>query len=336
MINLEKNALTGKYKIKINASAWKESSCYLRIYRIIVEGYKEKLRYNDTQYGSAFHLFISELHKTKGNFAQSMTSAISLNEQPAIQRTNRNHLTSAHLVKVCTEYTKHFQKQDTFEILTVDGEPLVEQQFSILYYEDDLFEVYLEGTIDAIGKFTQGVYAIRDYKTRSLWATRGKDGSTRYVEEEIRRYFKQYELSLQLRFYLFCIKLFGQKHPNTPLGKLFTEHRFGVFIEGIFTSSQEFTKFAKSEVFLLEQSDLDEFQGVFDIKLRQFLSLVRMSIEYDKPYTIRDGIVSGSCYENKYPCKFAAVCAAQKEIARTLLLQNEFKQQLFDPLHHDK
>jgi hypothetical protein len=126
----------GKYIIRLDASALKESSCLLRLINISVLGIKETLTYNDTQYGSAFHTFISELHKTGGNFAEAQLKAVEMNERPSTTRGVKSHLSSAHLVKTCIDFTKHFQENDQFEILSLDGKPLVEERFEIPYYED--------------------------------------------------------------------------------------------------------------------------------------------------------------------------------------------------------
>jgi hypothetical protein len=321
----------GKYIIRLDASALKESSCLLRLINISVLGIKETLTYNDTQYGSAFHTFISELHKTGGNFAEAQLKAVEMNERPSTTRGVKSHLSSAHLVKTCIDFTKHFQENDQFEILSLDGKPLVEERFEISYYEDSTFAVYLCGTIDAIGKFRGGVYAIRDYKTKGLWANKLANGDDRWIKAEISKYFQQYSMSIQLRFYLYCIKLIGSMQSDTPLGKLFNDNIFGLFIEGIFTSSKEPTRFAKSDVFILKQEDLDEFKNVLDDLIERFIKRIHLG-----DFDTRDGIISGSCFENKYACKYLASCNAPTPITRKMVLNDatKYKVETYDPRKH--
>lgn len=328
-LNLLKDEKTGKWILRIDSSLTKESACLLRCQRLAVEGYKELRDYNDTQYGSAFHAFISELHRTNGDFGTATNKALEIQERPSIQRTNKNHLTSSHLVKTCVDFATYSQKQDTFQVLTVDGIPLVEQRFEIKYYENEYFIVLLCGTIDAIGKFVNGIYAIRDYKTRGLWSNKSKTGSTTYIEDEIKKYFQQYLLSIQLRFYLFCIKLIGEQQPDTAMGKIFKEHVFGLFIEGIFTHPVEKTIFRKSDVFILTQEDIDEFKEAFDIFINRFITRIQTG-----DFITRDGIISGACVENRYPCKFTQVCGAPTEMARKMLLSNSFSKKPYSPQTH--
>lgn len=331
---LTKDPITGKYELLFDSSAIKEGACNLRLINITVEGLKEKENYNDTQYGSAFHLFVSTLHRTS-NFPEAQLAAVQMNQRPCIQRTNKNHLTDAHLVKTCIDFLKHSQEKDTFEILTVDGKPLVEQRFKIKLFETANFIVYLCGTIDAIGKFINGAYAIRDYKTRGLWKKKTqKTGSMKWIEEEIKHYLSRYTLSTQLRFYLTCIKMIGEQEPDTTLGKVFNQHGFGMFIEGIFTQPEESALFRKSEVFFLKDWEILEYKQQLIKKTNDIVVILEECLKTNTPYTIRDGIVVGACYENQYPCRYARLCGASDDLAREYLKKSDYTRKTYNPLTH--
>src|SRR6266576_2163614 len=145
--------------IKLDASALSQSSCLLRFKRIVLEGYTDKIPYNDTQYGSAFHKFMATMQETNGDFARAIIETNELFNRPCNIR--KKHLTELHLNKTCIDYWQHFQQKDTFQVMqSSDGKPLVETDFAIPYFENDKYVVMLQGTIDKHGKFQNGCYAI--------------------------------------------------------------------------------------------------------------------------------------------------------------------------------
>jgi hypothetical protein len=81
-----------------------------------------------------------------------------------------------------------------------------ELTFKIKLFEDEYLIVWLTGTIDQLGKFANGCFAIRDWKTTSYW------NETEYLDA--------YELSRQLRVYRLATKLESRYHPDSLLGRI--------------------------------------------------------------------------------------------------------------------
>lgn len=318
-------------EINLDASALKESACKFRLKRIVLDGFREKLNYNDTQYGSAFHLFVKVMYHTAGDFGEAILAANNKFSEPCNIREGKKHLTELHLNKTCIDYWNHFKKNDQFEVMTLDGKPAVEVDFRFLYYieetTDTIYQVYLCGTIDAIGKFNKGCYAFKDYKTNSLWKI-NKNGGTKqvYVDAEIRNYFKQYELSCQLRFYAYCLRLYAQLCKNEELKKILS-NPMASFIDGIFLSPKDPTQYHRSPIRIYEEKELTSFGRSLDGVVKQLVWLAQHP-EYEE----MDGIVCGACNENKFPCKFWRLCETNSAEVREFLFKDKFKVEPYNPM----
>jgi hypothetical protein len=321
--------MPNKTIIKLDASALSQSACLLRFKRIVLDGYTEKLSFNDTQYGSAFHKFIAVMYESEGDFGKATFAAQELFARPCIVRNGKKHLNELHLTKTCIDYWQHFQSTDNFEVLKSENKPLVEIDFAVKYYEDDKYIILLTGTIDKLGRFKNGCFAIGDYKTHSLWAVTDKINKS-FEDIYIKTYFKQYEISNQLRFYSFVTKLLGQENPNSVFG-LFNDHPFGVFIDGIFLSGTQSSRFARSDVFFFSENEMVSYRESLDQKISDLIFLANY-----QDYKLTDGIIQGTCNEGKFPCKFLNVCSNQDETIRKIVLKNEFTQKPYDPLTFSK
>lgn len=319
---------TNKIQLRFDASSLTKSSCLLRWKRIVIDGITEREKYNDTFYGSAFHKFVASMYETNGDFSVSIKAAVEVFNRHNTVRKGKYHLDQVHLQKTCIDYWQHFQSKDDFEIFSINGKPAVEVDFHILYYEDDQYQVYLDGTIDKLGKFKNGMPAFGDYKTHSLFSAVTKAGNTRYVDENIKTFMKQFELSVQLNFYYFILKWESLNHPTSALGSIFNG-KFGAFIDGVFLSTKDPTKFIRSDV--ITNFNYEEFKYLVDLRVKQLIQLTT-AVEY----TTRDGLINGACVDGKYTCPFHGVCNCTDEVARKMMLQNNFITKPFNPLEYSK
>lgn len=320
---------------RLDASAARKSNCKLRLKRIVIEGLKDKVTYSDTLYGSAFHLFVKTMYSTGGDFAQGINVATLKFSEPCEVRSGKKHLTQEHLIKTCVDYWNNFKKTDDFETLMIDGKAAVEQDFDIPYYqeetEDAIYQVNLSGTIDGIGKFPRGCYAFRDYKTHSLWAVSKEGRGESYIQKEIAEYFKDFDLSCQLMFYAVSLLLLAQKNPETELGKLLSQP-IASFINGIFLSGTEPTRFARSQIRIYQKQELQDFQLVINGLAQQLVWLAK-NPDYDN----RDGIACGACVDDRYDCEFKRLCINHYDKSiRKLLVDQAFIQKQYNPLEFSK
>lgn len=315
--------------IKIDNSLLQQSNCMLRTKLICFDGWKEPLPYNDTQYGSAFHKFVSTMYETNGDFAKAMFAAHDLFAKPCQIRHNKKHLNEHHLTKTCTDYWIHFQSKDTFKVLVTDGKPFVEVNFSEVLYEDDSTIVLGEGTIDKGGKFERGLWCIGDYKTHSLWSV-SKGGKGPSTTNEINNYLSSFNVSGQLRFYTFITKLLGKKKPDSVFGEL-SRYPMGAFIDGVFISSSEPTQFHRSEIFQFSDEDMASYERSLYRRIHAIVALSKIPDYKDK-----DGMVSGACTEMKFTCKFCDYCLTRDSRAAQYVLTNNFIQKPYNPLEFGK
>ena len=354
--------MTTKLNINLDATALGHSSCIRDLYWTVVGdlddngqsagGYKEKETGPELTYGVAVHKFIDVAYKTKGNLTLARLKALELFNNDTV----RDHpkkpwlRDQRHLSTVCTNlWTEYVMEEQAFDLLELvlpcwccrgsglsntqevcticKGEkqflqPATEVTFSIKYYEDEYIIVNLCGTIDKIGKFRNGCYAIGDWKTSGTWDNEG--------------YFQQYELSRQLRMYSLAIRLMGAMHPNSVLGQL-GQTNLGCFIDAVFLNKDpNATKFIRSEVYTIKAPDLDAFQLTLDDKIRDISRAVKTG------YLPKEGILNGSCIKwqnvsekNFVKCAFWDCCRTNDQVA-TALLKRNFRQVNFNPLNYNE
>lgn len=194
-------------------------------------------------------------------------------------------------------------------------QPASEVTFSIKYWEDESIIINLCGTIDKIGKFHNGCYAIGDWKTTSAWDNDG--------------YFQQYELSRQLRIYLLALRLMSHIAPESTLGKI-GKQQVGCFIDAIFLVAEaNKVKVKRSDVYQISNSDLDAFQLTLDEKIEQLVKAVKTG------YIPKEGILNGSCVKPYSKCAFWDGCRSNPQVEQILLKQN-FRQWDFQPLKYNE
>jgi len=318
-------------------------------------GYREKLSGTSMVYGIAVHKFIDIAYKTKGDLilarklAHELFLGIPTKEPSKYQGWLQD---DKHLSTVCMNLWQDYVLEETaFDLIelvlpcwkcrgtghssapltdttlvipepcpTCKGEkqflqPATEVTFSIRYYEDDYIIVNLCGTIDKIGKFRNGCYAIGDWKTTSSWDNQG--------------YFEQFQLSRQLRMYLLAIKLMASMHPDSVLGQL-GRTNVACFIDAIFLNKDpNETKFIRSDTMTIKPAELDAFQLTLDDKIKQLSQAVKTG------YLPKEGILNGSCERKFSKCSFWDCCRNPDNIAE-VLLRRDFNRVQFNPLKYNE
>jgi len=349
-----------KIIINLNASALKESACRLRLFRLVHQGWTGTggLSNNDIEYGSAFHLFMSEMKRTSGNYAHSLQAAEVRYSGEMRVKPAKKYLTTSHLMRTCMDYWEQWVMKDEFVTLRQPececeecggsgqitpkqlGEsaddikpsllcpycsgtgrtrkPLVEVKFSYPYYCDDQFEVNLCGTIDDIAKHRAGCFALRDYKTTSVTA-----------QED---YLHGYVLNPQLRFYGFYARLMARAYPESIWAEI---ARCGIHacIEGVFINGADKREFKRSEVFPMRDADLDVFGRMLDKRIANLIEDIRESLKGQR--ILPDGIISNSCTGIFGGCKFFNVCSAPDVETGDMLLEKYFVQKPYNPLERE-
>jgi hypothetical protein len=257
------------------------------------------------------------MYETNGDFEQAVKAAQLLFRKPCIIRKKKGHLTENHLIKTCLDFWEQFGKKDDFEILhdTKTNKPLVEIKFELLIYSTEDYEVYLCGTIDKVGKFKNGAYAIGDYKVTSSWDVAG--------------YLRPYRLSTQLKVYHWALTELGLRNPDSAIAAI-TKYPIGVFIDGVFAKTGKDTEFHRSEVFMFKPDERDEMSGFI---LKMAGQLVMMS---KAGCAERTGLINGSCHTGYGPCKFFDICAAPDNIARQHIIRNNYVTKTYNPLNFNE
>ena len=342
-----------KQIIRINASSLKESTCMLRWHRTIIQGYKQPKQSAAVMYGVAVHAFINAMFKTDGRLDLARKAALHEFRKPKYEDLKSRHLNDElHLIPTCLNLwedsistDQHFQilqmtsscwwcgGQGAFEPKDGTGNgfgPKCEQcigtghklqaatevTFEIPYYEDELFDVRLCGTIDKIGKIQGGCYAIGDYKTTS--------------SADIESFLDDFEMSNQLRFYVLSLKLMAERSPDSMLGKIGAT-KIGAFIDGIFLKPKVYDNiYRRSYCFQFNDFDLAEYRGQLDLLIHELLCAIKNETWHHK-----EGLMNGACKAGYFKCDYWLPCKAQNKAVEELILRRDFIQKPYNPLAHN-
>ena len=317
--------------IKLSATALGTSACMLKFHRTVgignaVGGYRQKAIPARMVYGIAGHKFIDAMYKSNigkpfNEYSPmmalvAMKKAFNLPKIPDEKSTYFND--EKHLQTVCMNIWHEWIANDTnFEILELNGKPATEVTFSIKYYEDDYIIVYLEGTLDKLGKFQGGCYAIGDWKFTGAWNNKG--------------YFQQYELARQFRMYRLATLLEAEIDPTSVLGRMGSQN-MGIFVDAIFLDAEpNKSKVVRGEVKMLSKDEVGEFRVTLDNWIKR-LSFSVAKLQHDDPPTrpLKEGILNGSCEGKWGKCVFWDVCNSPDHVAN-ILLKRDFAEVPFEP-----
>jgi len=310
-----------KLIIRIDASALKESSCLRRFYWNTISGYRSRVNTNDLEFGSAFHEFVRVMKGDPGNYAAAVKAAQDRYKVPMDIKEKKQYMTATYLTNLCISFWQEWVEKDDFETVVKDGKPLVELKFSYPYYADDQVEVLLCGTIDDICKHKHGTYALRDYKTTSVYDSVA--------------YLSGYLLSPQLMFYKMIVDYYGRTYPNSLFGELSTKN-IACFIDGVFLSgASKPPSFKRSDVFVFNARQMAEFEKLVNQRVMELVAYVKQNVLPD-----RQGMVNGACQTVYGKCKYFNACIQSDEIGTIAALNKHFIQAEYNPLkfgmEHDK
>jgi len=347
----------GKIVIRVNASSLKESTCMLRWTNTILHGYHGCASSAAAVYGVAIHKYVDTMFKTDGDMRLArdrMLESFRVPKFPAGK--NSQHLEDErHLIPTAYNvWDDLVMKDGGYEVMKItskcwwcegegksyskDGggnicaegpcshcngtgmkeQPATEVTFSVKFYEDEFCVIYLEGTIDTLGKIKGGCYAIRDFKTTS-----------QYKKDE---YLQDYEMSPQLKFYTLAWRLMAEQFPDSLLGQTGATNT-GVFIDGIFLKPKVVDiEYQRSSVFIFTEKQIDEFRIMLTNLCVRLSEAARM-IHHNhmiKP----EGLLNGSCKGEWGKCQYWNACMAGSNYQR--VMDSNFKKKIYDPLrHHD-
>lgn len=207
----------------------------------------------------------------------------------------------------------------TFEIpycvIRVDGS-LEEWTLTTEDKPDDQVKVYICGTIDNIGKIKGGCYCIRDFKTTGFW--------------DVKKYLGDYRMSHQLRFYVLALKQIAKLYPDSQLGGIGLG-RLGAIVDGIFLKEKTSElSFKRSEVFLYPDDDINRFHLGLLLRIKHFAQAIKDGTVY-----FHEGVLNSTCELKYNKCPFWLACASNNEYVEKQLLERDFVQRTYDPLHRD-
>jgi hypothetical protein len=305
--------MTEKLIIRVDASSLKESSCSRRFYLNVIEGYRTRVNSNDIEFGSAVHEFIKIMRTSGGNYALAIKAAQERYAVPMEFKDRKQYMTPTYLTRVCMDFWQNWVEKDDFETIIKDGEPLVELKFSYPYYADDQVEVLLCGTIDDICKHKHGTYALRDYKTTSVYDKTG--------------YLAGYALSPQLMFYKMIIDYYGRSYPDSLFGEL-SQKNIACFIDGIFLAgAAKPADFARSEIFVFKPEQMTEFEKLVNTAVMKLVADVKANL-----LPTREGMLNGACQTVYGKCKYFTACLQGDETGMQHMLNRHFIKAEYNPL----
>ena len=300
----------------ISATALGKSACILNFQRTVAEGYKEKSFPARMIYGIAGHKFIETMFKKEDIKLAVEEAKRVFHAIPREDDKKSPHLSDErHMITTCLNlWTTYVIPEASFNLIMLGDKPATEVTFSIDYYEDEWIKVVLQGTIDKIGQFHGGCFAIGDWKFTSSWDNKG--------------YFTQYELSRQLRFYTLACKLMAEREPDSIMGRI-GKTKMGAFIDAIFIKPDaNDNDVRRSEVYSYSDEDIKKFQKTLD-EFIQSLSLHVRSSYYPK-----QGIINGSCEGRWGKCSYWPVCKAPDHVGE-LILKQHYNKIPFKPLDYN-
>ncbi len=306
-----------KLQINVDASSLSKSACTLAWYRTIVQGYREPRMSAAIVYGIAVHKFIDTMMRTSGEFGQSHLQALTSFRIPKIPNRKQSYLEDEnHLITTCNwVWLCVIKEEKSFDILKLaNGEPAIELNFSIPYYEDDTIVVNLCGTIDKIGKFKSGIFAIGDWKT----------SSTHDPEVHLDRY----TMAAQLRVYTLAMRLMSRHFPDSLLGKIGAEP-LGAFIDGLYLRPKpNDNEFHRGDVMRFDDADMEMFESNLNNRIISLSRAIANNTWHNK-----EGIVNGACSQAYGKCAFWGVCSRPEPHLVEAMLKRDFVQRPYNPLN---
>lgn len=322
-----------KQIININSSSLKDLHCFRRYWnKYILNKRGEGCSYNDTEWGSAWHVFRQVLAQTKDE-AKAINSATTYlskrMKEGMVVRDKKDHLNVDYLIAVCLRYISSYGKEKSYgkyEVLCspVDGSPLVEQTFSIKIFESDYCIIYMQGTIDELVIHPAGYLVIGDDKSSSTW--------------DAKKHLRSFELKPQLRFYRLAIQMLSEQEGGEWYQELLTK-RIGARINGVYLKPDvSKVVFEQSDVYFFGDEDLGMLRGQIYSLCHRINGLLKFNHDFlsdnNNPEVIPppDGIFNATC--SSCYCEFQGMCNKPEAVYRSIL--NGMKTVEYTPLDFRK
>jgi len=303
-----RDAKTGRYIIKYDASAHLDSNCLRKMWYRIFRGIRHGDKDYKMEYGTAFHKAMV-VHYSGGTLEQCIDVAFQHYTQPDIFVPDNEWRSSAHLVLCINQYIAHYKKNGDMLSPSLDkeGKPILEKKLSYPYYKTERVEFLLEGTIDFKGKWCSQYDVIADHKTTAI------------TQKE--SYLNGYTLSPQLMMYKFIHdQLFGGN--------------IACMINGVFLNRSGKNSFHRSELFTFSDEQMDNFKYQLNIKVMQLVKLFETLLDENNIVELNSLFYPNyTCCDEKYGmCEYAMLCRMPSAQDREFLIQNEYNIKTYNPL----
>lgn len=347
--------MSDKIEINIDATSLGSASCIRKFFWTTIgsitdnqiDGGFRSLFGAAAMYGVAVHKFVDTMFKTGGyGFAanKDMLEAFHNPKLPAGERQqyleDEKHLQTT----AWNLWNDKITEESSYEVLSIPTKcywchgagcekckmegikegPASELTFRIKFYEDPFLRIFLCGTIDNLGKFNNGCYAIRDFKTTSS-----------HKQDE---FISNFEMSRQLRIYVLATKLMSRLEPDSILGRVGATN-VGAFIDAIFIKPKaNDNEYKRSNVFQYSQEEMTEFESQLQDFCEYLAAVVvdKLSFNGDLFYGLpKQGLLNGSCIAGWGKCHFWNVCKNPENIGK-LLLERDFKRRQYNPLNFNE
>jgi len=320
-MNLQKTE-TGKFIIKLDATAFARSVCFRKFWLSTIDGYRPALWPIDIEFGNSFHIFSKELEISNGDLIKSIIPAQKyFQETPMLSKgLSKSFLNVEYLTEVCTKYFNEVYHNDPFVTFRYEGKAFVEMNFAIPIETTELAEYVLCGTIDRIGTVgKQGPLAFLDYKSTGKYAKSATE------------YFARYLFNTQIITYAFALTHIVNHFPDHPLAIL-KAYIPCAFIQGIFIPSGSTIEFKRSNMIQPTLTQLDMWREELYKLIHKIDAALKEIKNLDGYYVPAEGLFSGACIQGFTPCEYHGSCCAPDPRASEWILKNNFLSTSYNPL----
>jgi hypothetical protein len=292
--------------------------------------------YNDVEYGSAMHHFLEGFLSLPANernnkYIASMLAAQDyFKNKPMLWKPTKNYLNVEHLNKSCFHFVtgEHHKLTEYWEPLInpLDNKPMLEVKFAIPYFSNEIMDIVLCGTIDAVmqSKRNPNLIAVCDFKTSSA-----RDSA---------EYLGGYTISSQLMMYVYALKYYISRGEGDFWSGL-SDRIVGAFIFALFpqapsTKGSNVTpiKCEQSNLFIFNDEQLKEFAMLLSQKATRISTIVNAYHTNESRRTHKEGALTGYCQQQfGSNCPYFGACCAPDDDAMFSLLEAKHKKSFYDP-----
>lgn len=292
---------SGKYILHYDASLHQKSNCARYVFYRLISGLRLPGKDFKMEYGTAFHKAMRGFYGGKPIEA-AMEDAIAYYSRVSVPEGEWRNI--AHLANVVLQYGTYWKQQgDTLKPDVINGKPLLEQNFAVPIYSDDVMEVLLSGTLDFKGTYNSRS-TICDHKTTAI--------------RDVNGYLAKADLSPQLMVY---VLIYTMLFPTEP--------RPGAMLNGIFLSQTNKNQFVRSDVV-----EFDDYK--LKVLHHSIMARVTEVVEHFKLFLDKkEGVFppNYTCCEQQYGmCEFAPLCRQSDNSLVETLVKNNYETSVYDPL----